>query len=89
VQRMQLLQGTKHQVMKRHLKLFVSINYLSALLLTHHFVQKMKDSHFGRIINISSGSEEHGGILPSFGFASAKNAVNFMTQILPKRTRII
>lgn len=62
----------------------ISINFLSSLLLIHYFSKHMKKNNYGRIINISSGSGNHGGLLPSFPYALSKNAINYMTQILPK-----
>lgn len=62
----------------------LSINFLSTLFLIHYYVKKMKKENRGQIINLSSGSGIHGGILPSFGYALSKNALNYMTTILAK-----
>jgi 3-oxoacyl-[acyl-carrier protein] reductase len=41
----------------------------------------------GIIINISSGSGEHGGNLPSFAYSLSKNALNFIPKILYNELR--
>lgn len=62
----------------------LKVNLLGHLHLTLLAVKLMSKNKFGRIINISSGSGEHGGILPSLGYALSKNALTFMAKILPK-----
>ncbi|HEX9153823.1 MAG TPA: SDR family oxidoreductase [Candidatus Saccharimonadales bacterium] len=62
----------------------LQVNYLSPLVLTHHVAKKMQQNGGGRIINLSSGSGNHKGLLPSFGYAAGKNGLSFMTQALAK-----
>jgi short-subunit dehydrogenase len=65
----------------------ININYLSLLIVMHHFAKIMGSNNGGQIINYSSGSGSHGGVLPSFGYASSKNSINFMTKILAKELK--
>lgn len=62
----------------------LSVNLLSHMHLTLLAVKLMKKNNFGRVINISSGSGVHGGLLPSFGYALAKNSLIFAPKILAK-----
>lgn len=62
----------------------ININYLGMLVVTHEIAKKMQKNRKGQIISISSGSGIHGGTLPSFGYASSKNSINFMTAVLAK-----
>lgn len=68
----------------RELMKNLSVNLLSHIHLTLLSVKLMKKNNFGRIINISSGSGVHGGMLPSFGYALSKNSLIFMPKILAK-----
>ncbi len=72
--------NTDYQELKKNL----SVNLLSHIHLTLLAVKLMKKNNFGRVINISSGSGVHGGLLPAFGYALAKNSLIFMSKILAK-----
>ncbi len=67
----------------RELQQMLTINYLAPLVLTHAVTKRMGRKG-GMIINLSSGSGSHGGLLPSFGYAASKNGLNFMAQALDK-----
>lgn len=62
----------------------LKVNLLGHIHLTLLAAKLMSKNKFGRIINVSSGSGEHGGMLPSFGYALSKNALIFMAKILAK-----
>jgi len=62
----------------------LKVNLLGHLHLTSLAAKLMSKNKFGQIINISSSSGEHGGILPSFSYALSKNALIFMAKILAK-----
>lgn len=62
----------------------ININYLAPLMLSHHVAKGMKQKGGGKIINLSSGSAKHTGLLPSFGYAAGKNGLNFMAKALNK-----
>lgn len=62
----------------------LKVNLLGHIHLTLLAAKLMSKNKFGQIINISSGSGEHGGLLPSFGYALSKNAFIFLAKILPK-----
>ncbi len=60
------------------------VNYLAPLVLVHEVARVMQQHGGGKIINLSSGSGNHTGLLPSFGYSAGKNGLNFMTQALAK-----
>ena len=62
------------------------INLEIPLLLTQRSLKNFRERGAGVIINISSGSGSHGGLLPSLSYALSKNGLNQMTAWLARET---
>ncbi len=62
----------------------LNVNLTSHMILTNFVLKYMAEKNFGRIINISSGSSIHKGLLPSLPYSLSKNAMNFMSSCLNK-----
>lgn len=60
------------------------INLELPLLLAQGFLKTLEAKSGGVIINISSGSGRHGGLLPSLPYALSKNGLNQMTAWLAR-----
>ncbi len=65
----------------------LKINLLGHIQLTFLATKLMSKNKLSLIINISSGSGKHGGLLPSFDYALSKNALIFMSEILAKELK--
>jgi len=59
----------------------IIINFLSSLQLIYYFGSKMRINSSGKIINISSGSDQNGGLIPNYPYALSTNAIDFTTKI--------
>lgn len=60
------------------------INLQAPLLLTQSCLRAFREKGSGVVINISSGSGTHGGLLPSLSYSLSKNGLNHMTAWLAR-----
>jgi len=61
-----------------------NINFISPFKLMIEIAKKMSNKTGGLIINISSGSGVHGGLMPSYDYSLSKNNFIFLTKIMSK-----
>lgn len=61
-----------------------AVNVFAPMLLTVSIFMKMKDRHFGRIVNISSIAAKYGGSSQSMHYGSSKHALEGMAKTLAK-----
>ena len=64
----------------------MQINFQTPLRLCQYFVDNMSENKWGRIVNISSISVEHGGNPSSLVYTASKSALESMTKSLSKST---
>ena len=63
-----------------------NVNFYAPLRLAQFFVKDMIKGRWGRIVNISSISVEHGGNSASLGYTTSKAALESMTRSISKST---
>lgn len=64
-------------------KAVIDINITGTFMITKRFIPMMKEQQYGRIINISSGLAQHGGI-GKINYGASKAAIENMTKNLAK-----
>jgi 3-oxoacyl-[acyl-carrier protein] reductase len=64
----------------------LQINFKAPLRLSQYFIGKMLINKWGRIVNISSISVEHGGNPASLAYTTSKAALESMTKTVSKKT---